>query len=279
MGGITFYNCRNGLSINVRKGLIVEEEQSERIDCKEARVVPLKCTLAVNPARSLEELIEHPEPPERFLDSLILGGVGLAIVPKKRKSPLPQVETKFIMDPMTPPEELPDEKAVVQRSVTPESSYGYKRKFGEWPIRHASEKLKNKIVLNPFWVTTWETRLIELPAFVTEMGPRWGISSPIPLELLEAIYSPYTPCTGPVFASFLAELIAKSHYWNEGARAKHLDEACWRFAGEEVPSFRYGSKARFAIVSNTIQYYVNGELVLGPDELIELGLGCSFTAL
>ncbi len=280
MSGVTFVNCSNFDRLNVAHGEIVEEEQSEVIDCKGAKAVPLTCTIAVRPTESLEELIGDPAPPSGFLNSLVLGGVGLAIVPKETNSIVPQVRAEFVLDPMLPPEELPEGKAVVQRAVTPESSYGYKEKFGEWTIKHMGSKLRGKVILNPFWVTTWETKLIELPAFVTEAGPRWGVSSPVPPELAEAIYSPYTPCTGPIFASRLAELIARSHYWDRRLRARHLDELCWKFAGLEAPSFEPGSEARFAVIKNgQILYYVNSRLFLNSQDLIELEVDCPLACL
>jgi len=277
--GLTFYNCDEGIQINVKGGTIVEEEQSERIDCKGMKVVPLKCTIALKPSKSLDELLEDPAPDEEFLSSLALGGVGLALVPSGKSKIIETREVPFILDPLLPPEEIPHGKAIVQRAVNPESSFGYKEKYGEWPIKHMEDKIKDKIILNPFWSTTWEVKLIEIPAFVPHLGPLWGVSSPIPPELLEAIYSPALPGEGPEEASKFAELLAKSHYWNKDLQAVHLDEACWRFADEEPPRLTTGERAKFVVKNKWVRYYINGEVVLFPDDIDELAIDISKISL
>ncbi|UXD22111.1 hypothetical protein IPA_01730 [Ignicoccus pacificus DSM 13166] len=272
--GVTFRNCAGGVSVSVDKGVIVEEEQSEIIDCKGMEIRPLSCTIALRVGRDLEEMMENPYPSKEFLDSLALGGVGIAIVPKGRSDFLETKEESFILDPMLPPEEIPEGKAIIQRSLTPESSFGYKERYGEWPIKHLGDKIKNKIILNPFWVTTWEIKLIDIPAFIPELGPLWGISSPIPPELRKAVYSPIRPFEGPHEAARIAELLMRSHYWSKHLKVEHLDEACWKFAGEKPPRLKAGEKARFWIGHKWVKYYINGK-VFFPDELEELALTLS----
>ncbi len=232
----------------------------------------MKCTLSVRIAESLDELIRNPVPTKEQLDALALGGVGLALVPGGSSDVIITEKVPFVMDPMLPPEEIPEGKAVVQRSVNPDSSYGYKKVRGRWPIEDIKEKLHNKIVLNPFWVTTWEVKLIKLSAFIPELGPRFGISSPIPPELIKSIYSSYTVGEGPEEARRIAELLTKSHYWSAQLRAEHLDSECWRFAGYEPPSLKVGSVARFVVRHKWIEYYVNGSVVLYPEDLKKLVL-------
>ncbi len=258
---VTLYNCKGGKKIHVESGRIVEGEGGEYFDCKGLPVKTLRCTIAL---RGLE--LPSPE----FVDSLLLGGVGAVIAPKGTKSALVDVfERPFVLDPMAPPEEVPEEGAVVLRALSPESSFGYKEKYGEWPIRHLGDKVNKNIILNPFWVTTWEAKMIKFPAFSPTFGAEEGISSPIPPELLEAIYVPYEPATGPDYEAKVAELITKSHYWNKGLRARHADEACWTFLGMKPPSLNEG-EAMLWVGLERAEIVIKGKDIFMDEDLWEL---------
>ncbi len=258
---ITLFNCRGGKKIHIKSGMIVEGEGGEYIDCKGLPIKTLRCTIALKG-------LEPPSP--EFVDSLLMGGVGAVIAPKGTKSALIEVfERPFVLDPMLPPDEIPEKGAVVVRALTPESSFGYKEKYGEWPIRHMGEKAKNNIILNPFWVTTWEAKMINLPAFSATFGAEEGISSPIPPELLEAVFVPYIPFTGPDFEVKMAELITKSHYWRKDLKAIHKDEACWRFIGEEPPSLDKG-RAMLWVGIDRAEIIIKGNEIFSDDDLWEL---------
>ena len=259
---VTLFNCFNKEKVYIKDGVISEGEGGEYIDCKGLPVKTLRCTIAL-------EGLQAPRP--EFVDSLILGGVGTVIAPKGTKSALLEVvEKPFVLDPMLPPEELPDGGAVILRSMTPKSSFGYKEKYGKWPIEHMGHKAKSNIILNPFWVTTWETKLIELPAFSQTFAAEMGISSPIPPELLEAVYVPYEPFTGPDFEARLAELVAKSHYWKKGLKAKHVDAKCWSFIGKEKPSLKVGSEAMVWVGKERAEIVILKDHIYVDDDLWEL---------
>ncbi len=255
-------NCKDGKKVYVKDGRIEEGEGGEIIDCKGLPVKTLRCTIAL-------EGLEPPRP--EFVDSLLLGGVGMVIAPKGTKASLVEVvERPFVLDPLLPPEEVPEGGAVVLRALTPDSSFGYKEKFGEWPIRHLGNKARSNIILNPFWVTTWEVELIRYPAFSQTFASSRGISSPIPPELLKAIYVPFEPFTGPDYEAKVAELVTRSHYWREDLVAIHDDASCWRFLGRDPPSLEVGKEAMLWVGTERAEYVVKGKELYMDDELWEL---------
>ena len=266
---VTLFNCKGNKTIHVKDGEVVPGEGGDYVDCKGLPVKTLRCTIALNYFKSWEELLSDPVPPPERVDSFLSLGVGLVIAPKGTKSALVKVvEREFVLDPYAPPEEVPERGAVVARSIDADSSYGYKRERGKWPVEDLGEKAKNNIILNPFWVTTWEAKLIKLPAFMPEMA-NLGTSSPVPPELLKAIYVPLSGVWGPDSLEFVETLLARSHYWSPRLRAEHADEECWRFVGLQRPSLE-GGKAYLWVGLSEPELVILEDKILTREELLEL---------
>ncbi|NPA84891.1 MAG: hypothetical protein GXO07_02665 [Crenarchaeota archaeon] len=206
--------------------------------------------MALRPFSSWEELIEDPVPPREYIDSLLALGVGTVVAPKGTEGKLVDVvEREFVLDPLLPPEEVPERGAVVARSVDADSAYGYKRKYGKWPVEHLGEKGRENMILNPFWIATWEIKYVDKVAFMPEMAAL-GVSSPVPPELLEATYVPLTGLWGPDALAEIETLLARSHYWRRGLRAKHRD--CYDFAGKEPRGFWVGHKEPEIVIADAL---------------------------
>ena len=246
-------NCEGGKSYHVLNGELVPGEGGEVVDCRGLPLKPLRCTLALRPFKDWNEVINDPVPPPEFVDSLLLVGVGLVVAPKGTKAALVKaVERDFVLDPMLPPEEVPEGGAVVARSLDADSSYGYKKKYGKWPVEHLGEKASKNVVLNPFWVTTWEAKKIKIPAFMPELVSL-GVSSPVPPELLKAIYVPLSGLWGPDALARIETLMARSHYWRRDLRAEHADSLCEEFAGERSPGFWVGiHEAEYVLINGNL---------------------------
>ncbi|ABU81820.1 hypothetical protein [Ignicoccus hospitalis] len=270
MTEITLINCANAKTVHVRKGRIEEGEGGELFDCKGMPVKTLRCTVALKPFKRWEELLEDPVPEPEWVDSLLVKGVGAAIAPKGTRAALVEVvERPFVLDPLAPPEEVPERGAVVARSLDADSSYGYKLKYGKWPVEDLGDKASNNIILNPFWVTTWEIKKIKIASFMPEMVAL-GTSSPIPPELRKAVLSPLTGRWGPDALEAVATLLMRSHYWSGELRAQHDDASCWSFLGKEGPRLAKGSKAMLWVGHEEAELVVTGDQVLFREELLEL---------
>ncbi len=252
---VTLFNCAGGRSYHIVDGELVEGEGGEYIDCKGLPLKRLGCTVVLNPST------EDPRPSAEFVDALALVGFGTAIAPPGTKSAIVKVvERPFVLDPMLPPEELPERGAVVLRSFDADSSYGYKKKYGVWPIEHMGPKASSNMILNPFWVTTWEVKYLRYVALQPE-AVFYGVSSPPPPELKKVVLSPLT-IKGSDELSYIATLLARSHYWSADLKIEHDDGSCFEFIAKKSEGFWVGVDRAEIIITK--------DKVLFRDDMLEL---------
>ncbi len=275
-------NCgRERREIYIEDGVIVKDRKKDDylFDCKGLPIRPLTCSLvSLKPhegelEESWKKIMSDPMPPKSYFDFLILGGVGATGAVESLSHPVEVVKLKMLLDPMADRDTVEKYKGgVVARSITPTSSYGYKKERGKWPIEDIADLLDQVVLLNPLWVTTWEVKEIRKSTFTPTYVYTSGATSPIPLEMKKTMFSVGPSLyvgMSPIKEKKVAEIVASSHYWRR-VKYIHEDETCWKTLSLEPPCLSEGCIARMWVGVDIPLFYINHVYVLSSDEILKI---------
>ncbi len=277
-------NCdRSRFTLYIEDGRITNTKYAKMddyvLDCRGLPIKTLSCSLlSLNPAQgnlydSWRKIMRQPMPPLQYFDALILGGVGATGAVEVVKHPVTVKRVKVLLDPMAEPETVEKYKGgIVARALAPEFSYGYKKERGKWPIEDIASLLDDIVLLNPFWATTWELKMIKETSFTPTYVYSRGGTSPIPLEIKKTMFSVGPSLylgMSPYKEKEIAEFVASSHYWRP-IRFYHEDERCWKFLSLTPPRLEEGYEARIWVGRDVPEIYINESYVLSYDDVLRI---------